>query len=563
MNVTNGLTYFIMVAGYNGATGAGDLSITAVTPGLWTGNISTDWSYTNNWDDFAVPTGSVSVNIPTSPSGNRFPETNTGSGAVCNNITINSGAHLHIPSNNTLTVNGTLTNNAGEPGLRIESDVTGTGSLISSTTGVDAKVERFLTDWEWHFIGMPVESSLAGVFHLPSGHSDIYLREHIESTNTWGPYIVPVTYPLGQGKGYETWVGDPAGFHQDETILFNGKLNAGNYTTGTGNFCNLEYTSGHGLNLISNPYPSALQANINTWTKTNIAPKAWIWSPAFGNYVFWGSGDNYGNGNYGTMTGGIIPEMQAFFVEATGSNPSLTIPQSDRIHSSQAYYKDSEIPLNTLRFDGIGNGYQDAMFISFKELSTHGYDTDYDIEKLFGLDDAPQLYTEIPGKKLSINALPAMEENLVIPIGFECGVPSDFTITVSGIEGFDQNIEIFLEDLKEGIIHNLIINPDYSFVSDPLDESSRFLLHFGNPNAIGENSANSVRIYANENLVHILNPMMENLDIEVYDVVGRQVTMKHLNGETKVEILVTSGTGYYLVKVLTGDKIVTQKVFIK
>ncbi len=74
--------------------------------------------------------------------------------------------------------------------------------------------------------------------------------------------------------------------------------------------------------------------------------------------------------------------MQAFFVEATGSNPSLDNSAKRRIHSSQAYYKDSEIPMNTLRFDVAGNGYQDAIFINFNELSTEGYDTDYDVEKL-------------------------------------------------------------------------------------------------------------------------------------------------------------------------------------
>ncbi len=196
-------------------------------------------------------------------------------------------------------------------------------------------------------------------------------------------------------------------------------------------------------------------------------------------------------------------------------------------------------------------------------ISTEGYDTDFDVEKLYGLNEAPQLYSEIPGKELSINALPVLEEDLIIPLGFECGVPSEFTITVSGIEGFDQNIEIFLEDLKEGIVHNLTNNPVYIYVSDPLDESSRFLLHFGNPNSVGENTANSVKIYSTDNQVHILNPAQEILDVKVFDVVGHQVAMKHLNGETRAEIMVTSGTGYYLVKVQTRDQILTQKVFIK
>jgi len=263
------------------------------------------------------------------------------------------------------------------------------------------------------------------------------------------------------------------------------------------------------------------------------------------------------------MTGGVIPEMQAFFVEATESNPSLTIPQSSRVHSSQAFYKDAEIPMNTLRFDVTGNGYQDAIFISFNELSTEGYDTDYDVEKLFGLDEAPQLYSEIPGKKLSINSLPSLGENLIIPVGFECGMPSDFTVTVSGIESFDQNFELYLEDIKEGTVHNMQDNPVYNYVSDPLDDPSRFLLHFGNPNAVGENTTSSVKIYADKNQVHILNPLLEILDIEVYDVVGRQVAIQRLNGETKADIMITTGTGYYLVKVQTRDQILTQKVFIK
>ncbi|MCD4744993.1 MAG: S8 family serine peptidase, partial [Bacteroidales bacterium] len=269
-----------------------DISITGAAPGLWTGTTSTDWGTTTNWDDGNIPVASTDVIIPTSPTGGNFPETNTGGGAVCNNLTIESGARLNIPSNNTLTVNGTLTNNAGVSGLVIKSTANNaTGSLIHSTGGVNATVEKYLTDMQWHFIGIPVEGEFAGVFHLPGGHSDIYLRTHIEATNTWGVYIVPVTTPLALGRGYETWVGDRAGFHQPETIKFTGLLNTGDHTTGSGGFYGLEYTSGRGLNLISNPYPSALEADIDIWTKTNIDNSVWIWDDASGNYVYWNGTD--------------------------------------------------------------------------------------------------------------------------------------------------------------------------------------------------------------------------------------------------------------------------------
>lgn len=539
--------------------------IHAVQSGLWTGAVSTDWSNGANWEDSSIPYSGTTVQIPPSPAGGRYPEINSAGEAVCKHLIIDAGSHLVIPENGKLTVNGTLINNAGNEGLRIKSGITGTGSLISNSPGIDATVERYLTNWKWHFIGIPVENEVAGVFHLPSGHSDIYLKTHIESTNSWGPYIVPVETPLIQGRGYECWVGDPAGFHQDEVIEFRGKLGAGNYSTGMENFYDLEYTVGHGLNLICNPYPSALRANINTWTKLNVSNKVYVWDPTFGNYRYWNgiSGTPSPYPGFGTLTGGVIPEMQAFFVEATGSNPSLTIPQSSRVHSSQAYYKDSEIPANTLRFDITGNGYQDAMFISFNELSTQGYDTDYDVEKLYGLDEAPQLYAEITGKNLSINTLPSVDENLIIPIGFECGVSSTFTIIASGIEGFDQGVEFYLEDLKEGTVQNLNENPVYSFVNEPIDDASRFLLHFTNPTAIDDHLVNEVRIYSENNEIHILNLTQRQASVHLYDLMGRMIAENQVKGETSFNVKVESGTGYYLVKVDTGDQVITQKVFIQ
>jgi hypothetical protein len=203
--------------------------------------------------------------------------------------------------------------------LIVKSDASGTGSLINNTSGVSGTVERYLIDGRWHFIGMPVSSSLVDVFHLPSGHSDIYLRTHNEFNNSWGAYIVPLGTPLALGRGYETWVGDPAGFSQPETIEFFGTLNTGDFTTGSGGFYGLQFTATHGLNLIANPYPSALQGNINTWSKNNLANSIWTWSKSYGNYVYWGSGNDYtwGTPAFGTMAGGVIPAMQGFFVEAS------------------------------------------------------------------------------------------------------------------------------------------------------------------------------------------------------------------------------------------------------
>lgn len=488
--------------------------------------------------------------------------TNTALTTVSGSLTINNGKILELASGRQLTIAGSLINSAGNTGLILKSDAGGTASVICSTTGVDAKVERFLTHSKWHYIGMPVESGVAGVFHLPSGHSDIYLRTHIESSNSWTPNIVTGETELFQGRGYEVWVGG-GDATQDETVVFPGKLNAGNYTTGAGNFYNLEYTDGHGLNLICNPYPSALMANIDTWSKSSIANSIWTWSDVNGNYVYW-NGLNGTNGDgYGTMTGGVIPSMQGFFVLATGSSPSITIPQTDRVHDSQSFYKESETLQNTFRIDVTGNDYQDALFVRAEFNTTENYDPQMDVQKLFGLDYAPQIYTLKPGNKLSIITIPDINDDRNVQMGFECSVPGNFTLEASEMEGFDSNVEIYLDDLLKGITSNLRDDPVYTFNHDLNADPNRFVIHFANINAISENNLDNFKIYSYNDIVYVQNPLQKNGLLKIYDMMGKEIMQQDFHGESELQLQIETQAGFYLVRVQTSSQLITQKVFLK
>jgi hypothetical protein len=530
--------------------------------GRWLGCTSTDWTTGSNWDNGAQATSSDDVVISSWAQYKPHVTLGTSTPAECNNLTINPGAKLTIDAGKALTVNGTLTNSAGEAGLIIKSNATGTGSLISSTANVDVRVERFLTKMKWHFIGMPVESAVAGVFHLSSGHSDIWLRPHDETTNTWGEEIIPVETPLALGKGYECWVGDDS-YNNDETIVFPGQLNAGDLTTGSGGFYGLTY-SGTGYNFISNPYPSALEGNVDTWTKTNVDNSIWVWQgtgtgmEGGGNYLTW-------NGTIGTLTGGIIPAMQGFFVHANNSGASVTLPQSSRVHDSQLYYKDSDLPLNTLRLDVKGNECYDAVFVSFNDQATEGYDPQFDVRKMFGVFQAPQLYTMVPENELSINVLPEMSEDKTVAIGFECGLPSTFTIEATGLDGFEYTTGIYLEDLKEEVIQDLRENPICVFSNEMGDEPGRFLLHFNYNMDVPENpfGSDGINVYAYQENVYITSLSGVKGTVVIYDLVGKEIVRGSLNGESYKKIRINDFSGFAVATVVWDNGSLIKKVYIQ
>jgi len=146
--------------------------------GRWLGSYSSDWLTTTHWDNSEIPlTGdNVSINswstyqphitsIPVNP-------------ALCNNLTINSGASLTIDAGKALTVNGILTNNSGNTGLLLKSDSSGTASLKSNTAGVNATVERYLSDsLNFHMLGSPLASQ--SIASLISASDSLYLWDEL------------------------------------------------------------------------------------------------------------------------------------------------------------------------------------------------------------------------------------------------------------------------------------------------------------------------------------------------------------------------------------------------
>jgi len=473
---------------------------------------------------------------------------NGGDVIVVNSFTIKPAAYFTNATGNTLTVNGSTL---------FMADNTGMASFIDNGTSsfaIAPDIQLYLTPSQWHYVSSPVNGALSGVF------IDNYLRSFNETTYTWNPYITPLNDPLAVMLGYAAWV---PGANPD-VVTFQGMPNNGNLGIGV---TNNAFLTNNGWNLVGNPYPSSLDWDAAGWGKGNIDNTIYFFGGTGGglqNYHYYiGSGTPPYTGiavNDGTNE---IPPMQAFFVHAT-SNGNLTTSNSARFHSGQAYYKNGEdggAKVRTLRLEVVGNNLKDETVIRFIPQATDSFDGQFDAFKLFA-DDYPQVYTKSADIDLAVNTLPEVDDDLVIPVLFTANVPQLYTLSFTEIIGFADR-KIYLEDILTGDIQEISTDKEYYFEYSPLNNETRFLLHFSNPLGIGNAFLQEVSVYAFENMVYIQLPDKGSAQIAIYNMMGQEILQEQTSGEELVKISPNVETGYYLIKVQTGDKLFTEKVFIK
>ncbi len=457
-------------------------------------------------------------------------------------LTINSGKTLTINSGKNITVSGTLANSADNSGLVIED---GASLITNGTVSGGATVKRTFTGPAWHLMSPPVDGQ--SVF---TDYTDMYYYDETQalwvnhnggSWNGGEPSYLP-------GKGYlVSWA-------LGTTKEFAGTLHSGDYATGSGSVPALTYTSGkgNGFNLVGNPYPSAINGSISSWTKTNVDNSIWVYDN--GNYLTW-------NGSSGTLTGGVIPAMQGFWVKANSSSPSLTIPNSARTASAQAYYKESAQDMLHLQVDG--NGYRDGIVVNMNDEATNGYDHAFDVFKMYGDQNAPQMYSLASDNELSINVLPHSAQEIIVPVALKVGQETSYTISVKE-NTFNPLVGILLEDVKTNNTINLWQVTSYTLTANPNDDPQRFKLHFNGATGINEPSASPFSIYVSNGIVYVNNSDNQMLKgtVTVYSVTGQAITTRSLSGDRLQKLSFNGKPGCYIVRVTTDKGVYSQKIIL-
>jgi len=461
---------------------------------------------------------------------------------INNHLIIRPQARCTNTAGMTISIGGNAVMQANSSGMASYLD-NGTTTITGG-----AIVEQYLSSEKWHLVSPPVSGATINTYY------DIYLKEYNEPSDTWTYLETPTTMPMNVTQGYSAWASDA--YTGSTNVSYTGNLSNTDHAINSLSFTSAAAKAG--FNLIGNPYPCALDWNSN-WSISNLSG----WSVIYDNGTF--KGWHPTSGSYNGKADGIIPSTQGFWVRALNASASLTIPASERLHSGQTFYKETfESIYPEIRLEMEINGYTDEGVVIFHPETTEGFDGYFDLYKFENVEEAPHLYTITSGGNYGVNFYGPDYQEKIIPVGFRTEDEGIYTINASSIINFDNDIGIYLEDLKNETFTNLTDNPQYEFSYNPFDEAHRFNLHFTDQSLnVEETKHGNLRVYSLNEYVIIRNPDLVTGDIVVYNMMGQMVSTTQLNGEPEFRMAINQGRGYYLVKFHNELFVLSERVLIK
>ena len=439
-----------------------------------------------------------------------------------NELLVDNGT-FEISPQSSLTTYDFFNKKGTSDALVLKSDASGTASFIFSvsenhsggTTDAFATVERYVTNYGWHYMFPTLDAISTNNYTDGQGSGFQYLYSYNESVKDYWNSTTIYDGSGNQSSGGWTNEAGSSNLRTDKGYIYStsqgsrtisqtgGELHYGdkNFTVyyhthsgAIGNGCVSGWNNYDGWNLVGNPYAAAI--DWNSVNKTNIETAVYYYDKTQKKYAYYISGG--GTSQYDaigiSVNGGsrYIPSGQGFMVKAQSSAGSagatFTLRNSDRVHSSQAYWKKnnkSEVIPDLIRLNIEKDGYTDETIIRtlpYKSGVTEEHDEKYDAYKLFAFDNSkPQIFSRTLANDnyFAVNSLPEFTENTIIPLGIYVGQAGEHTINLT--ENNFSDMHIWLEDRTQDINVNLLNNTSYTFNQSAEENNDRFYLYF-NPN---------------------------------------------------------------------------------
>jgi hypothetical protein len=404
-----------------------------------------------------------------------------------------------------------------------------------------------MTRYDYTYWSSPVVGET--LFDLsPLTLSDKYFQFN-PTINNW--QNVPSSTTMEPGKGYI--VRAPQTFD----LVVPAAYTSGQFTGVTNNgFIQAPVTVGASIwNLIGNPYPSAIDADLflnNTANTGVIGGTVYLWThnTPVTNFVY--TTDDYAmynltggsgtaaasNGVNNTIPDGTIASGQGFFVKATttgsavfnnsmriaGSNMAFFRTANSLVASPDAVGEKNRLWLNLSNSEGAFK----QLLVGYVTGATDGIDRSYDGEILES-GNIISFYSTLEDKHLAIQgkSLPFHQDDIV-PLGYITSVAGVFTINLEKTDGLMVSQNIYLEDKVTGVIHDIKAAP-YSFTTDAGTINDRFQLRYsaealGNVDVVSAGVDLIVTVKNGQISLLSTNDIIE--DVAIFDIVGRSIYAK-------------------------------------
>lgn len=343
-------------------------------------------------------------------------------------------------------------------------------------------------------------------------------------------------------------------------------------------------------NLIGNPYPSAIDADVFITTNAGVTDGTiylWTHNTAITNNVY--TSDDYAVYNLlggvgtsaalklginNTKPNGKIASGQAFFVTSINGGGAVVFNNSMRVagnnssfFKSNAIKKQNQINIEKdriwLNLSNSQGAFKQTL-IGYIEGASNDYDTSFDGESFDG-NEYIDFYSINQDKNLVIQgrALPFNETDF-IPLGYSTTIEGIFTINIDAVDGLFSGQAVFIEDKLNNTIFNLK-SGSYTFNTEIGTFNNRFVLHFTDKTlAVNkfETEKDSVLVF-NKNKQIQIDSRVEVLDkITIYDLSGRKIYQKNNVDSIRFSVLnLVSSQSVVLVKiVLQNGHTVSKKI---
>jgi len=533
--LTNSTAYTFKVKANNGVgASAESIASTGVTPHATNNNIEVT-SATNIDALTLTPVSDVVVAKDGLLTINQL--------ANINSITVAAGGKVTNASTLTTPVL-TLNSNAAD----------GTATFVDNGTSniTTLNANQYLGTTRNWYISSPVvntvssTSNIAAYYeYIEAGNNIGFASQAVNSSLFWKGYTPGATF-MEAGKGY---IALPNA--SSAAISFSGTMNTGDVSV------SLSKTNA-GFNLIGNPYPCHL-----TWTEAfatantaKIYPTIWVRTNS--------GSSNSGGWSFNThnaLVGETVPSwanvdiapMQAFWVKAKVDGETLVL-NSDLTKSHQANNRlkapaAKKSDRQRVRLQVSNGTATDEALIYFDASASNAFD-DYDSPKYAESASVTQIFSKIGNENLVINGMNTMVLDTPIPVGFEAGNATTFSIKANELSNIPVGVNVILKDNATLVETDLTDGTNMYSFEPAVVSGSRFSLIFRAKGvATGVNASNKLnaQVFVNAaNQITIIGA--EKSNYAIYNAMGQQIengilNTKHVTRNTK------HAAGIYVVKV--------------